>query len=75
MLASLDTIIPPNHLNYEYENDKLAVYETERKTLDEIREEKDQYKHDYPLYRQLASLWDQFRYFLVQSLLIKWTNP
>ena len=54
--GSLDTIIPPNHLNYEYENDKLAVYETERKTLDEIREEKDQYKHDYPLYRQLASL-------------------
>jgi hypothetical protein len=54
--GSLDTIFPPNHLNYEYENDKLTVNETERKTIDQIREEKDQYKHDYPLYRELVSL-------------------
>jgi hypothetical protein len=43
-------------LDYDYEDDKLTVNETERKTLDQIREEKDQYKHDYPLYRQHAAL-------------------
>jgi hypothetical protein len=54
--GSLDTIFPPNYLDYDYEDDKLTVNETERKTLDQIREEKDQYKHDYPLYRQHAAL-------------------
>jgi hypothetical protein len=52
--GSLDTIFPPNYLDYDYEDDKLTVNETERKTLDQIREEKDQYKHDYPRYLELT---------------------